>query len=294
MKDHKVSIIVPSRNTREDLNKCLRSVFEHYSDERVEVIVSDNNSSDGTIEMLRTDFAQVKLSRSEERGSYASAVNRGVRSATGEFLLFLDSDVIIQADTIPQLVDLLLTRREVGASVSKMFYPDGTVQLMARKFPTVLNSLFGRESILTKLFPGNRISRRYLMLDELSQNEPFGVDWASSACMMIKKSVIEKVGYFDEGFPFYWADADFCRRVKDSGFEICCVPKAGVIHDMRNEEGKKKSSYMIKTFHFGAYRYFRKYYVKSWLNPLNLLAIVGLSGRAALQILLNSVKSERG
>ena len=292
MSIEKVSVIIPSRNVRGDLRSCLDALFENYGEGQIEVVVSDSNSSDGTVEMLSECFPAVKVSTSEERGSYASAVNRGVMTSRGEYLLFLDSDVIIGKETIGEMVTYLESHSDVGAVVSKMFYPDGTVQMMARRFPTVLNSLFGRETILTRLFPGNRISRRYLMLDELEGDEPFEVDWASSACLMVRKDVFESLEGFDEGFLFYWADADFCRRIQDNGFKICCLPSASVVHDMRNEATKKKSIHMIKSFHLGVYRYFRRYYIQSIFHPLNIVAIVGLSVRAAVQILANSLKTK--
>jgi len=208
------------------------------------------------------------------------------------YLLLLDSDVIIQKKTIEELLHFLKTHRVVGVAVSKMFYPDGSVQMMARRFPTPLNFLFGRESMLTKLFPHNKISKHYLMIDELSGNESFEVDWASAACMMVKKEVIAKVGLLDEGFLMYWSDADWCRRISANGWKIYCIPGGAVVHDMKNESNKKKSLFAIKAFHLGAYRYFRRYYIKTSLHPLHLFAIIALSGRAMMQIILNFLTSD--
>jgi GT2 family glycosyltransferase len=292
MNSRRVSILIASRNAREDLKKCLNSIYDNYKEDDVEVIVSDNNSTDGTIDMLTEFFPAVRICRSEEPGSFASAINRGISASTGKFILCLDSDAVIQEKTIPELVNFLCAHPEAGVAVSKMYYPDGTVQLMARKFPGPLNSFFGRESLLTRVFPQNRISKRYLMVDELSSSEPFEADWVSAACMMIKRDVLDEAGFVDEGYPLYWADADWCRRIKDCGWKIYCVPDSRVIHDMRNNPDKKKSFFIIKAFHLGAYRYFRKFHVRSNLNPLNLIAITGLSGRAALHLLLNLFKSE--
>jgi len=287
----KVSIIIASRNVKEDLKESLTSVFENCTKENVEVLVADNNSTDGTIELLAECFPHVKLCRSEHDNSYPSAINRGIKAATGRYLLLLDSDAIIRKETIPEMVRFLDAHPETGAAVSKMFYPDGSVQLMARRYPTLLNSFFGRETILTRLFPRNKISRRYLMVDELSSTEAFEVDWASSACMMIRREILDDVGLMDEGFLLYWADADFCRRINNSGWKIYCLPQAAIIHDMRNTLDKKKSYFAIKAFHRGVYRYFRKHYTKSPFHPLNLVVFIGLSTRAALQLLLNLFKS---
>lgn len=131
------------------------------------------------------------------------------------------------------------------------------------------------------------------MIDELNQSEPFEADWVSAACMMLKRDVVEKAGLIDEGYLLYWADTDWCRRIKKCGWKIYCIPNSRVIHDMRNNSDKKKSYFMIKAFHHGAYRYYRKFHIRSPLNLLNFIAIVGLSGRAVLHLLLNSVKSDQ-
>lgn len=293
MDSHNISIVIPSRNVKDDLQKCLGSVFKIYTNGEIEVIVSDSNSTDGTAEMIAEHFPMVKVCGSDEAGSYAASINRGIKVTTGKFIMFLDSDAIMLKQTAPGLLNFLQTHPDVGAVVCKVFYPDGSVQLTPRRNPTLLGLVFGRESILNKFFPRNKISRNYLMLDELERDEPFEVDWASSACMVIKRDVLEKVGFMDEGYPFYWTDADFCRRVKNSGWKIYYVPQAEVVHDMRNNPDKKKSTFMIRSFHYGIYRYFRKHSTKSAFNPLNLILLIGLSVRAALLILLNAVKSDK-
>lgn len=290
---HKISIIIPSRNAGEDLKKCLTSVFDNHDKDEFEVIVSDSNSNDGTTEMVAEHFPWVKVCTSKEVGSYASSINRGIRAATGQYLLLLDSDAFVRKDTIPELAKFLDSHPGAGAAVCKTLYPDGSVQLMLRRFPTPLNSLFGGKTILTRLFPGNKISRSYVMLDEMERTEPFEIDWASSACMMIRREILDNVGFMDEGYLLYWADADYCRRIKDKGWKIYFIPEVLVVHCLRHTPDKKKSYFAIKAFHQGVYRYFRKHCTKSWYHPLNLFALVGLSARAGLQLLLNSFKSER-
>jgi len=290
----KVSIIIPSRNVKEDLKKCLTSLFNSHNKVEFEVIVSDSNSNDGTSEMIAEHFPWVKMQASKEVGSYASSINRGIKSATGQYLLFLDSDVIINERVVPELANFLESNPDVGSVVCKTFYPDGSLQLMVKRFPTPLHSFFGRETFLTRFFPNNKISRDYLMLDKIHQQaKPFEIDSASSACMMIRKEILDTAGFFDEGYSFYWADIDYCRRIRDCGWKIYFIPGVSVIHDMRNNIDKKKSFFAIKAFHQGVYRYFRKHCTKSPFHPLNLVAFIGLSARAALQLLLNFFKSTK-
>ncbi len=290
---HEVSIIIPSRNVKEDLKNCLTCIFDNYDKDEYEVIVSDSNSKDGTVKMIAEHYPRVKVQTSPEVGSYASSINRGIEAATGQYLLFLDSDAFVQKQTISGLLDFLKSHPEVGAVVCKTLYPDGSLQLMLRRFPTPLNSLFGGKTFLTRLFPGNKISRNYTMINEMEKTEPFEIDWASSACMMIRREILDNVGLMDEGYLMYWADADYCRRIKDNGWKIYYLPEISVVHFLRNTPDKRKSYFAIKAFHQGVYRYFRKHCTKSPFHPLNLVAFIGLSARAALQLLLNFLKPRR-
>ena len=289
---HNISIVIASRNTVDHLRKCLESIEKVYGNQKPEVIIADNDSSDGSVEMARENFTWAIVDESKETGCYASAVNRGARAASKEYILLLDSDAILLENTIPALVDFLSNNPKVGAAASKMFYPDGTLQLTTRKFPTPLNMLFGRETLLTRLFPKNRITRSYLMLDELNESKPFKIDWSSSACIMLRREVFNKADYWDEDFLLYWADADFCHRVTDAGYEIYCVPESQLIHDMRNDQGRKKSYFMIKAFHQGIFRYYRKHCTKSKFHPMNAVAFIGLSLRAGIHLLINSFRTE--
>ena len=292
MANSKISIIIPSRNVRDDMKKCLNALVETCQRDGLEVIVTDSNSTDGTVEMLAEDFPWVIVNRCKEVGSYASSINRGLKEASGDYILFLDSDVIINEHVIPGLVDFMESNPDVGATVSKLCYPDGSLQMSTRKFPTPVSFAFGRETFLTRFFPNNPITKDYLMLDKLAQNEPYEIDWAASACMMVRREVVKTGCFFDEGYPFYWADADYCHYLHDKGWKIYCVADLSVIHDMRNDDSKKRSTFAIKAFHKGIYRYFKKHHTKSKLNPLNLIAFLVLGLRASILLLLNSFKPD--
>jgi len=290
-KTKRISIVIATRNAKEDLRKCLDSIRKVGCAESLEVIVSDNHSQDGTGEMLKTTFPWVRHIYAVGDIRYSSAVNRGLRAASGDYILLLDSDVVLNQETLSVLVSFLEGTPRAGVAVAKMYYPDGTVQMMARKFPGIRNALFGRESILTRLFPRNPVSERYLMVDKLTKKEePFEADWASAACMMVRREVIDSAGCMDEGYMMYWADTDWCKRIGEKGWKIFVVPHASVIHDMRNNANNKKSMFMILAFHQGAYRFFRKHYTQSGFHPLNILAFSGLCGRAGLQLILNTMK----
>lgn len=290
MKEKKISIVIASKNAVHDLHGCLKSIEAVDVGCSHEVIVSDNQSTDGTVQMIRKEFPQVLLCTSDRDLSYTATINRGIERAKGRYILLVDSDVVVLRESTQRLLGFMEKNPEAGAAISKMVYPDGSVQLVARRFPRPENALFGRESLLTRVFPGNRSSNQYLMLSELNQPDPFEIDWGSAAFMMVRRETLDAVGGMDEQYLMYWADADWCRRIKGAGWKIYCIPDAAVIHDMRNESTKKKSLFMIKAFHKGVYRYFRKFYSPSPVHPLNFVAVVGLTLRAAMELFRNGLK----
>jgi hypothetical protein len=170
--------------------------------------------------------------------------------------------------------------------------PDGSPQHTARRFPNAANALFGRGSILTKLLPHNPISKRYLMSDSELLDEPYEVDTLSAACFMVRRTTTEEVGGLDENFFVYWCDTDWCYRIKQGGWKIFSLPTVEIIHNensrTRHRKGRRVKG--VVDFHRGVYRFYRKHYVRSAWSPMNLVAIVGLSVRAATLIAADEVK----
>ena len=279
-----LSIVIVNYNGGRLVIDCLDSLYAHPPAVPFEVIVVDNASADDSASRIAERFAQVRLHRLDRNAGLTVGFNRGVALSRGRYVLSLDNDTVLLPGSVQPMVDFLARERGAGACGSALIYPDGSPQQTARRFPHPLNGLFGRRSLLTRWFPGNPISRRYLMTDLDPHDAPFEVDWLSTACMMVRREVFERVGGYDEGFFVYWSDTDWCRRIKDAGWSIHSLPGSRVIHNenikARHRKGRRVRS--VVDFHRGAYRYFRKHHVRSQFSPLNLLAIVGLTGRAGL------------
>ncbi len=288
-----LSISIVNYNTKDLLKKCLESIYENTEKINFEVFVFDNNSNDDSVDMLREDFPQVKLIESHQNIGLSKANNKVFQSARGKYLLLLDSDTIVLSSALSIMASFLDTYSEVGVVGGKILNPDYTVQGTARSFPTPINAFFGRRSRLTRAFPNNRFSRKYLTCLNKDSMEPFEVDWVSAACLMFRRKIIEQIGLMDEDFFVYWVDADWCKRINDAGWKVYYLPRAEIIHMERYKIGQKISNKMIIDFHKGVYHFYRKHYAKSIFNPMSLVALIGLSIRVAILLMVNTFRGNK-
>jgi hypothetical protein len=288
---HRVSILVVTWNSWADLKRCLESL-RRVAFRDFEVVVVDNGSADGTVRNLRQSFPEVRLEQNEANEGLPRAINKGLRLVRGDYVMLLDVDTEVHERTLDLLVDFMDAHPEVSLAGPRIYTPQGKIEQSARNLPSPMNGLFGRQSALTRLFPGNPFSRRYLAPENLGKSEPFRVEQVSAACMFMRRSLIEEAGPWDEGYRCYWVDSDWCARLKSLGKKVCCVPAAGIVHYENNRAGKKKSPWRIWHFHLAALRLYRKHYTMGVLDPRTLVAGLALLGRAGVLLLLNGLKRD--
>ncbi len=288
----KLSIIIINYNTKDYLEICLTSIYGSKLQVSFETIVVDNNSRDASVEMVRETFPQVNLIQSIKNTGFAAGNNLGFAHAKGQYVLLLNSDTKVVGDALEKIVSFLDKNPDVAVATARVVYPDLSDQGVARSFPTPMNAIFGRNSLLTTLFPNNKYSKKYLLSRTNTSNEPFEVDWVSGACLMVRRKVIDEVGALDEKFFMYWEDADLCYRIKQRGWQVVCIPDAVVIHYEGKSSQKKKSNHLIMEFNRSVYYYYRKHHINSIFSPINILAIFGLTLRAASLIIVNFFKKK--
>ena len=277
-----VSVITVSYECRALLRESLASLEAAAARRTYEVIVVDNQSTDGVVEMLRREWPSVAVFEMGENAGFARANNRGIASARGRYVLLLNPDTAALPGSIAALVDFLDATPTAAIAAPRLLNRDLTDQGTARSFPTAAAAVFGRRSLLTKLFPDNRWSRRYLSGRSERGTAPFEVDWVSGAAMMVRREAIQSVGALDERFFMHWEDADWCHRMKDAGWSVHCVPAARIVH----YEGGSRRGWpprQLRAFHEGAFRYYAKHHAP-WWHPLRYLAAFGLTARAAALI----------
>ena len=174
---------------------------------------SDSDAAD----RLSQRFPDVQLRRMAGNDGFAAGVNNGARATSSQFLLLLNPDCVLEPDACCQLADWLESHPDVAVAGPRIRNADGTVQPSARRFPDLTTAIAGRSSWLTRVLPGNPLSRHNLPARDPADATPVEVDWVSGACMCVRREAFDAIGGLDEGFFLYWEDADFCRRLKHAG-----------------------------------------------------------------------------
>jgi len=292
-KSSEVTLVIVNYNTCEDLRRCLESIYNSLPSFSFSTIVVDNHSTDGSVEMLKTYFPQVHLIENETNRGLVQAYNQAFLLVNTPYIVLLDSDTIVEPGALDKLYSFSSAHPEAGIVAPRLLNADGSIQQTARNLPSPLNALFGRQTLLTRLFPQNPWSVHYLRAQDLALEEPFAVEWISFACAMLKAELLQRVGFFDEDYFIYWIDADWCKRVNERGYKIFCLPEARVMHIEKNQRGKKRRPRSIIDFHRGSYLFYRKHYAASPWRPMAWIAFIGLSVRAGLLLVINYFRHPR-
>jgi GT2 family glycosyltransferase len=288
-----VSVVIVNYNSRAMLARTLETLFGSNQRSSLEVILVDNASCDGSVELVRERFPQVRLVANRENAGLTRANNQGMELAGGRYIFLLNNDTIIFPDSVDALVRYLDEHPQAGAVGGKVLNIDGSIQGTVKAHPTPMAALFGRHSPLTRLFPNNRFSRRYLAYLGQDFSAPFAAGSVSSCAILARREAIERAGPIDERYFCYWSDVDWCRAIWESGYEVHCVPDSVIVHDEHKggtRAGKQRSRAAIVDFHRGAYLYYHKWHVKHAAHPLHLAALAGLVARAALVLAAEHIR----
>lgn len=245
MEDIKLSVIVLSYNTKDLLEKCLKSLDGGREGvEGCEVIVVDNGSTDGSQEMVRKSIKSItslKLIENKENLGYAKGNNVGLAQAMGKYILFLNSDTEVFPGSLNEAVDFMESNSQTGALTAKTLLADGKMDPDChRGFPTPWASItyfLGLE----KLFPKSRLFGQYHKF-YLDLNINHEIDAGAGAFMLIPRKVIDKIGAWDESYFFYGEDLDFCYRIKKDGFKVMYFAKPLLKHYKGASSGLRKES----------------------------------------------------
>ncbi len=243
----KLSIVIVNYNVKFFLEQCLVSVFEASKDIDTEVWVVDNNSVDGSVSMVREKFPQVHLIANSDNPGFSKANNQALRQITGEYALLLNPDTLVEKDTFRKCIDFMESHPDCGGLGVKMINGEGRyLPESKRGFPSPEVSFY-KISGLIHLFPkSKRIARYYL--GHLSEDETNEIEILPGAYLMIRKTVLDKIGLLDETFFMYGEDIDFSYRILLAGYKNYYLPSARIIH-YKGESTKKGSMNYVYTFY---------------------------------------------
>jgi len=281
-----VTVSVVSWNTRDELARCLESVFAQEG-AGLEVIVVDNASSDGSAELVSERFPQVKLIANDKNAGFSRAQNQAIAESRGRYLMLLNPDAFLpERDVLAKLIAFAEENPDIGIIGPRMENPDGSLHFSARRFPTIGAAVF-RRTPLGRLFPKNRFVRGYIMSD-WAHDEPRDVDWVSGATVLVRRRFIQSVGLLDTRFFMYCEDVDWAYRAKQRGWRVCYWPLARVIHRI-GAASDQAPVRMIYYFHLSMFRFYLKHYAKGWRALLAPLVLLGLAARAMFFIILTRI-----
>ena len=270
-----LSVVIVNWNAGRWLDECLTALFASQGVEGLEVFLVDNASTDGSQTRVARAHSGITLLQNAENLGFARAVNQALAGASGELTLVVNPDVVVSPLAISRLVDFMHQHPEAAVVGPRLLNPDGTVQGSARRDPSPWTGLFGRDTLLTRLFPGNPMSRRELPGLRHQGDEPLAVDWVSGGCLLVRGEASAQVGGLDERFFLFWEDADWCRRFRAAGWKVYYLPTAIATHYV-GVCCSQRPVRSVVDFHRSAYRYYRKHYLPSALHPMVVPLASGL------------------
>ncbi len=278
-----LSVIIVSYQSKNDLKRLLPSVFNSQSKYQYEIIVVDNGSRDGSVEWLKNSRSEdLKIIENQNTG-FAHGNNLGIKQASGKYILLLNPDTELRADTLKIMLDFMEARLDVGISGCKVVKPDGKLDLACkRRFPNPWNSFLRLARLSNK---------NYNLLDK-DENQETEIDSVMGAFLLIRKSVIEKIGLLDEEFFMYGEDLDWCWRCKEAGFKVWYYPKTSIIH-YKGSSSKKIPFKALKWFHEAMWIFYQKHYKNRYPFFFSWLVWLGIYARFALLIFTNLLKKEK-
>lgn len=279
----KLSIIIVNYNVEHFLEQCLISVRKASQGIKTEVFVVDNNSVDGSVEMLRKKFPEVILLANKSNVGFAKANNQAIRRAKGQYVLLLNPDTVVEDDTFVKVIDFMDEHPEAGGLGVKMV--DGSGKFLPeskRGLPTPATAfykIFG----LSALFPHSKRFSKY-HLGYLSEDEIHVVDVLAGAFMLIRKETLEKTGVLDEDFFMYGEDIDLSYRISKAGYKNYYFPETRIIH-YKGESTKKSSVNYVMVFYRAMVIFAQKHFTQKRAGLFAFFINIAIYFRAFLAIL---------
>lgn len=249
----KLSIVIVSWNTSDLLAACLNSVYAFQPSESFEVWVVDNDSKDNSVQMVRDCFPQVVLIENENNVGFAQANNQAIDLCRGEYVLLLNPDTEVKANALDALVTFLDETPQAGGAGSRLLNPDGSLQRSCHPAPTLKREFW-------RLFHMDTF-RPYGVYDIYSWDTNLSreVDVLQGASLLVRKEILDTIGFLDGDYFMYSEEVDLCFRIQQAGWKLYWVPISEVIH-YGGQSTKQVATEMFMQLYLGKLKYFRKHY----------------------------------
>jgi GT2 family glycosyltransferase len=280
------SVLIVGFHTYDEIERCVASIEAHEPD--VDVIVVDHDADPVRGRELSGAHPRMTYEPCTENRGFAAGINRAARHATSPLLVILNPDVELRAPIVRTLAACLASHPNAAIVGGLVREADGRVQASARRFPDLSTAFGGRTSWLTRVLPGNPLTRRNLSPTNLEAGCA-EVDWVTGAFMIVRRDVFESLGGFDERFFMYWEDSDLCLRALKAGWKTMYEPRAEVIH-FTGRASRHAPARSQLAFHRSVFHYYWKHagFMGRVISPL---VAAGLATRVCLKLLGQLFKS---
>lgn len=274
-----VLVVTVSYNSGDHLTSFLDSL-DGASSHDLRIVISDNGSVDGAPEREASRRGgAVEVLANDDNLGYGRAVNRAAAGATEDWILVVNPDVVMHPGSIDALIEAASASEDIGVVGPRILDADGGTYPSARPLPRLFLGI--GHGVLSTVAPNNPWSRRYRPTDLATVDAPFDTGWLSGACLLIRRSVFERIRGFDEVFFMYFEDVDLGRRVGEAGFRCRYVPSAVVTH-VGAHSTSHSSTAMVRAHHRSAYTYVSRVYTGAAWAPVRWALRIGLAVRSRL------------
>ena len=278
-----LSVVIVNFNVKYFLETCLLSVQKAMQHTDGEILVIDNCSTDGSREFFKDRFDNVNFFWNEQNTGFAKANNEAIQKAKGDYILFLNPDTVVPEDCFEKCLAFIKQHDNKVALGIRMIDGSGNfLKESKRAFPDPLTSFY-KLSGLANLFPKSKTFARY-HLGHLKENENHEVDVLAGAFIMVPKSILQKIGFFDENFFMYGEDIDLSFRIQDGGFKNYYFAESSILH-FKGESTRKESINYVKMFYKAMSVFVKKHYGKSRAGVFNFFIQVAIFFRASLALI---------
>jgi GT2 family glycosyltransferase len=270
-----ISIVIVNFNTSKLLLECIAAIDRTTDTKRLEIIVVDNGSADDSVEKLKIKFPAVRLIINTENKGFGAANNQALKIMQGRYALLLNTDATLTPGAVSKLFDFMESHPDVGMACGQLLNTDGSKQNAFANFPSFL-TLMVNESLLKRLLP-QKFPSKYQTYDQ-----PIPVDSCIGACMIVRKSAMDEVGFFDERYFFFFEETDWAHQFKTKGWKIFFVPAAKIFHAQGQSAGKNVIARQL--FYYSRYQYYRKWHPRQYHAAMTLIFM-----RLMVNTLLNGI-----
>lgn len=292
MSGPRVSIVIVNWKTPKLLAKCLDTIALDSRASEFEIWVVDNNSGDGSVEMLTSSYPYVHTIANKDNVGFSRGCNQVIPDTTGKYVLLLNPDTEVDKDAISKLADFMDAHSDCGAAGPKVLNIDGTLQLACRRsFPDPA-AAFYRLTYLSRLFPKNPTLARY-NLTNADPDQVLEVDALSGSAMMVRRQVIDQVGLLDEDIFMFGEDIDWCWRIKQAKWKVYYAPEP-VIHHIHGASSRLRPVGATINLHKGMEVFYKKHLAQKYWAPFNGLVYAAIWSRALVFILINLMRGAVG